>query len=228
MNFRGVYSVRSSDKAALNDNEWLADLPMAVRDELIEVAKIRHFGAKERVNSKGQAADGLYGLLSGEVRVSAGTFSGDEIVFTRLRPGQWFGEIAILDGGVRTHDAHTVVASQIAILPRQALLDVCQRNAQMYRALVALLCEHCRQAFAAIDEFLVYSPEQRMARCLVERLPHDGSGKINISQSDLGALVGVSRQSTNKILKRWESRGSIRRLYGGVEVRNFGALQDLS
>ena len=220
--------MRNFDKMALNNNEWLATLPMAAKSDLIKVAKIRRFGEKERVHSKGEAADGLYGLLSGEVRVSASTFSGDEIVFARLRPGQWFGEIAILDGGVRTHDSHTVVASEIAILPRQAILEVCQRNAEMYRALVSLLCQHCRLAFAAIDEFMVYSPEQRMARRLVERLPHDGSGKILISQSDLGALVGVSRQSTNKILKRWESRAWIKRLYRGVEVCNCEALQGLS
>jgi CRP/FNR family cyclic AMP-dependent transcriptional regulator len=85
-----------------------------------------------------------------------------------------------------------------------------------------------RLAFAVIDEFMVYSSEQRMARRLVERLPHDGSSKIIISQSDLGALVGVSRQSTNKILKRWESRAWIKRLYRGVEVCNCEALKGLS
>lgn len=219
--------MRNFDKLALSTNEWLATLPEQARSELLSVAKIRHYDEKERVHSKGGESDGLYGLLSGEVRVSASSFSGDEIVFTRLRPGQWFGEIGILDGGVRTHDAHAVLPSGMAILPRKAILDVCQRNAEVHRALVSLLCEHCRLAFTAIDEFLLYSPEQRMARRLLERMPSDGSGRISISQSELGALVGVSRQSTNKILKRWESRVWIRRVYAGVEVCNRAALQKL-
>ena len=149
-------------------------------------------------------------------------------MFSRLLPGQWFGEIAILDGGVRTHDSHTVVASEIAILSRQVILDVCRRNAEVYRALVSLLCEHCRLAFDAIDEFLIYSPEQRTARRLLQLLPRDGSRKIFISQAELGAIVGISRQSTNKILKRWESRAWIKCAYSGVEVIDCEALQSLS
>ena len=103
-----------STQEALKSNEWLAALPEAARSELIEVAKIRRLAAQQRVHSKGEPADGLYGLLSGEVRVSASTYAGDHIVVTRLLPGQWFGEIAILDGGARTHDAMAEV--RIAVL----------------------------------------------------------------------------------------------------------------
>ncbi len=213
---------------ALNNNEWLAALPEAARAELIDVARIRRLAANQRVHGKGEQADGLYGLLSGEVRVSASTFAGDQIVVTRLLPGQWFGEIAILDGGPRTHDSHTVVESVIAMLPKQAMLNICQRHAEVYRALALLLCEHCRMAFRAIDEFLVYSPEQRMARRLLERMALGGSEKIRISQEELGALVGISRQSTNKILKRWESRAWIERSYGGVVLSDVRSLLDLT
>ncbi len=219
--------MREIDKMALSKNPWLAALPARARAELISVAKIRRFAEHERVHSKGGEPDGLYGLLSGEVRVSASSYAGDEIVFTRLRPGQWFGEIGILDGGEKTHDAHAVAMSELAILPRKAILDVCLRNPEVHRALVALLCEHCRLAFTAIDAFLLYSPEQRMAQRLLERVPADGSGTVAISQSELGALVGVSRQSTNKILKRWESRVWIRRVYRGVEICDSAALQKL-
>ena len=218
----------NSTAEALQSNEWLAALPEAARSELIEVAKIRRMAAHQRVHGKEEPADGLYGLLSGEVRVSASTFAGDQIVVTRLLPGQWFGEIAILDGGARTHDAHTVVESEIALLPKQAVLNTCQRHAEVYRALVLLLCAHCRMAFRAIDEFLVYSPEQRMARRLLERMAISGNKEIQISQEELGALVGISRQSTNKILKRWESHAWIERTYGGVVLRNVVSLQSLT
>jgi CRP/FNR family cyclic AMP-dependent transcriptional regulator len=219
--------VRRIDREALDDNPWLAALPVDARAELISAAKIRRFGKNERVHNKGGEADGLYGLLRGEVRVSATTFSGDEIVFTRLSPGEWFGEIAILDGGLRTHDSHTAAASDIAILSRPVLLRVCGRHREVYGALVSLLCEHCRLAFSAIDEFLVYSPEQRMAGRLLERLPLAGNPRVMISQMELGSLVGISRQSTNKILKRWELRAWIKRSYRGIDVCDTTALRGL-
>ncbi|HIG67838.1 MAG TPA: Crp/Fnr family transcriptional regulator [Porticoccaceae bacterium] len=216
-----------SNKIALADNEWLAALPEAARLELVKAAKIRRFGADVCVQRKGETADGLYGLLKGEVRVFANTFAGDEIVFTHILPGQWFGEIAILDGGLRTHDAHTTMPSELVILPRQVILELCERHLEVYQALVSLLCTHCRLAFGAVDEFLVCSPEQRMAKRLLQRTTFGTSGKITISQKELGALAGISRQSTNKILKRWESQVWIKRVYGGIEIYDYDALQHL-
>ncbi|MEM9302835.1 MAG: Crp/Fnr family transcriptional regulator [Pseudomonadota bacterium] len=212
----------------LAQNDWLSGLPEAARHDLIDAARIRRFAAEERVQGKGQPADGLYGLLEGEVRISATTFAGDEILFTRLVPGQWFGEIAVLDGGVRTHDAHAIVGSTLAVVPSHAILGICERYPAVYRALVALLCEHCRLAFSAIDEFLVYSHEQRLSRRVLQRCPEGVGSRVTISQQEMGALIGVSRQSINKILKAWEARGWIRRVYRGLEVLDAAALRRLS
>ena len=232
--------------AQLADNPWLAQLPEASRGALIKATRVKTYPAGYRVHYKGEEAEGLVGLLRGEVRVSASTFAGDEIVFTRLREGEWFGEIAVLDGGVRTHDTYTTVESDIAVIPRRALLLAGQQDPAVNAALVSLLCQHTRQAFSAIDEFLVFSPEQRMALRLLERgrasrrkqlheaggrlgvtrNPHDGAG-VALSQAELGALVGISRQSTNTILKRWETRGWVRRQYRRVEVIDAEALCDL-
>ena len=177
--------------------------------------------------AKGDPADGLYGLLSGEVRVSATTSAGDEIVFTRLLPGQWFGEIAVLDGGSRTHDSHAVKASVLAIIPLKAIHQLCQRYPEVYRALVGLLCAHCRSAFSGIDELLIYSPQQRLARLLLLRSRSQDEEKITISQQELAALLGISRQSINKILRTWQSKDWITCGYRGLQVVDHAALAEL-
>ncbi len=211
----------------LKENAWLASLPPKVQHQLLAVARIRDFQSGQRVHSKNEPADGLYGVLEGEVRISAATFSGDEIVFTRIDPGSWFGEISILDGGLRTHDAHTTVKSQLVLLPQSHLMQICQQNYEVYTALVQLLCAHCRQAFSAIDDFLLFTPEQRMAKQIVNRLS-PASNRIHITQRELGALVGISRQSTNKILRSWESKGWIKRNYRGLELIDAGQLRGLA
>jgi predicted transcriptional regulator of viral defense system len=48
-----------------------------------------------------------------------------------------------------------------------------------------------------------------------------------ISQQELGALIGISRQSTNKILKSWENKGWIKRVYRGIEVVENNSLRSL-
>ena len=208
----------------LASDPWLCKLPVAAQAQLLKKASIRKYRAGQRIHGKSEPADGLYGVLSGEVRFSAATYSGEEIAFTRLTPGQWFGEVALLDGGTRTHDAHAITKTELAILPKSTLLRLTREIPEVYQALVLLLCNHCRQAFNALDDFLTLTPEQRLAKRLLSLASPDGSSTITLSQEELGALVGVSRQSTNKILKTWEARGWIQRGYRSLDITAAKAL----
>lgn len=201
------------------ENPWLLQLPTEARQELIAVAQIKQYKAGQRIHSKGQPGDGLIGVLEGQVRASATTFNGDELVFTSINSDEWFGEICILDNDMRTHDAHTLKDSVLAILPTKSVLAISKQHSAVYQALVQLLCQHCRQAFSAIDDFLLYSPEQRLAKRLVAYASKRSSiYTVHLNQQDLGKLVGISRQSTNKILKSWEQQGWVKRDYGGLQV----------
>lgn len=212
--------------ALLNDNDWLSRLPPQASEELRSIGKVRPFKKHRKIHAKGELTDAFYGVLSGEIRISTNTHSGDEVVLTRILPGQWFGEISLLDGGVRTHDAHTICDAQLFVIPANALLDLCSRVPEVYQALVLLLCKHCRMAFSAMDESLALSPEQRLARRLLQRTHDTGNLNVDISQQEMGALVGISRQSTNKILKSWETKGWIQRVYRGLVITNSRALED--
>jgi CRP-like cAMP-binding protein len=208
----------------LINNDWIIGLPPNARNELLKAACYRSYDANQRIMGKSDSAGGLYGVLKGEIRITATTFSGEELVFTRIEQGNWFGEIALLDGGVRTHDAHTITKSDIAIIPKKQVLQICKKYPEVYFSLVKLLCEHCRQAFTAIDDFLLFTPEQRMAKRILNKLESSENDFLIISQQELGAMVGISRQSTNKILKSWESKGWIKRIYRGIEVIERGHL----
>ncbi|TDF34989.1 Crp/Fnr family transcriptional regulator [Alteromonadaceae bacterium M269] len=208
----------------LDDNEWLNTLTKPVKAELIRAAKIKHFISNQRIHSKGDMPDGLYCVISGEIRVCATTLSGGEFIFTKIQPGSWFGEIAILDNGPRTHDGYSVNDSTIAVIPKSTIQMLCDQDNNVYRALVSMLCSHCRQAFKAIDEMLIHSNEQRLANLLISRLSTTSTSKLTINQEELGAQIGLSRQSINKLLKKWKQLGWIKLHYGGIEVTNMNAL----
>lgn len=219
--------IKTKDITQLINQSWLAGLPANTQDELIKATRFRQYTANQRVHSKHESADGLYGVLKGEVRISATTPAGAEVVFARVHAGNWFGEIALLDGGVRTHDAYTTTQTDMAVLPKDVITKICQKHPKAYQALVILLCQHCRQAFATVDEFLLYNPEQRMAKRVLHRLHMLNNQRIIISQHELGALVGISRQSANKILRSWQAKGWIQRIYRGLEVIQKESLEQL-
>ncbi len=205
---------------------WLDTLSTDARTALLYKAKTKTFSPGQMVHHKNSPADGLYGVISGEVSIRSNTLSGEEIVFTRIIAGQWYGEIGLLDGGNKTHDGIATTASQLAIVAKPDILSLCQQYPCVHQALVLLLCQHCRQAFQAIDDFLLCTPQQRLAKWVLSHV--DPAGRLNIKQKELGALIGISRQSTNKILKSWQQLGGIHIGYGELRVLDADTLADIA
>ncbi len=217
-----------SELSALKSDPWLLSLPAEARDELIAVTIIKRYKRGEVLIRKDEDTADLFGLLSGRVRISAATFSGSELVFTSVLPGDWFGEISILDGRPRTHDALAAKDSTLAIVPRAAISQLCKQNQLVHRALVQLLCDHCRLAFSAIDDFLLLTPEQRLVGQLLRLADYKTTQPIvRINQQELSSLVGVSRQSVSKVLKKWEQSKFISLGYNSIELISVEQLSNI-
>ena len=212
---------------SLKNNPWINELSREASEKLVEIAVFRRYVANQQVHQKGAESDGVYGVVSGEVRVSANTFAGEEIVFTRIHPGEWFGEIGVLDDGIRTHDAQATIETVMAVLPKDPLLAICNSYPEVKHAIVNLLCSHCRQAFSVIDDFLLFSPTQRLAKRILTMMQTSKHSTLKLNQQELGALVGISRQSANKSFKQWEDQGLIERGYGKITILDKSALERL-
>ena len=82
-------------------------------------------------------------------------------------------------------------------------------------------------AFSLIDDFLICSPKERLAKRLIN-LSDLSDGGVKASQEELSQLVAISRQSASKFLKEWEDQGIIERRYGLIRVLNRQRLQLVS
>lgn len=212
----------------LGSNAWLRSLPEEACKELLSASILKKVQAGHVLFRKGDSSADLYGVLSGRIKIGATTFSGEELVINTKIPGEWFGELSILDGKERTHGAVTLETSELAIIPKAAIVRLRQTNRDINDALVGLLCRHCRQAFSAIDGFLILTPEQRLASRLVKLIKgREPPIALKLNQQELSDLVGVSRQSMNKILKKWEQEEYINRGYNLIEVLSVEQIQAL-
>ncbi len=110
--------------------------------------------AGQAVFRQGDAADALYLLASGSIRiVSAGQGAGGGTRYVSLSPGTWFGEAAVLDGGGRSADAVADADSALLRLDQAALAALAQAHpalgARLYRNLARYLAQRLRVASAA-------------------------------------------------------------------------------
>lgn len=214
----------------LNNDSSINQLPLLLRQELANVARVKNAKQGSFIYRKGDAPLGLLRLIEGTVRIGATTLDGNDLLLTTMKPSQWFGEISILDGLPRTHDAIAQEDCVYALFPMVQIRRLFKQYPELYSLIVSLLCAHIRTAFTALDDFLLLSPAQRLARRVLHMSSVQSADEpelIELNQQDLSDLIGVSRQTISKILKAWEQHMFIKRVYGGIEVHSRDGLNTL-
>lgn len=220
----------------LASGRWFAALPVDFAQGLLAMAQVRTLAAGEALFLRGDAPCGLYAVVRGAIDISGVGGHSEQAraaLLTRLEPPSWFGEIALFDGAVRTHDAHAASACTVVHVPQEPLLAWLQRHPAHWHALALLLTDKLRIAFVAIEELALLPAPQRLARRLV--LMAEGYGQwngeprsrrsITLSQEDLSLMLAISRQTANQILKDLQARGLLRVHRGEIEICDLPGLR---
>ena len=216
----------------LQRNRWLSDCAPELRDYLLAQGRQALLGAGQTLFERGGAAHDLCCVLEGALRVGALHADGSLAVLAWLEPGQWFGEISLIDGLPRTHDVVAAGATRVWLVPHAALQDWLDAHPQHWRALARLACMKLRSSFEALEDMAHLSIEQRLAKrlLLVARgyAQRDAAApvqRLRLPQDQLALMLGVSRQTVNKALKALAAQRLLALHYGEIELLDLAALQ---
>lgn len=216
----------------LGSDAWLGGLPPDTRAALLEAARIRAVDNGGAVYRAGDPGDGLHAVLEGEIRLIGHTEAGRRLVYLILRPGDWFGEMSVLDGKPRLHDAIAFGRSIVLHVDSPRIDAIAAGHPRFDRAIGALTCQHQRTALAFVEQTLTASTEARLAFILTEMAGRHGRPvgtgveiDLRLIQEDLAALVGVSRQSLAALLGRLRRERVIETRYARLVVLDLEALQ---
>ena len=183
---------------------------------------------------KGDEGDALYGVLDGRIRISSGDADGKEIILNIIDSGDIFGEIALLDGKPRTADASAMAASQLFRVQRSDFLGLMAAEPRLTQHLLEMVCDRIRKTSEMLEDSAFLDLPARLAKRLLSLAKYYGDSSqetaltgIQISQAELGQLMGTSRESINKHLQYWRGRGWITLGRGRVTIEAPGALENL-
>lgn len=212
----------SEAERLLKHGGWLATLPASASAALLAAGRIRTLADHAPAYRMGDRGDGLYAVLEGEIRLVGHSAAGRRLVYLILRPGDWFGEISVLDGRPRFHDAVASGPSTVLHVGSERIDALAATHAGFDRALGALTCTHQRTALAFVERALTAPPLARLAFLLNELAgrsgpPVPGAG-LRLTQEELAGMVGLSRQSLAGLLARLRRDGLIATGYGEVTV----------
>ncbi len=204
---------------------WFSTLHPVRQAALLERARPSTVAAGARVYGLGDPPDGLWSVVEGEVRLVSYPAIGLESVAMIVGPGSWFGELSVVDGGPRPHDAVAVRPTRLLHVPLAAFERVAEAHPILYRDLGVLVCGRQRAALTFMAQSIAQPVSVRLARVLGTAARAAGPDALRMRQEDLAAMIGVSRQTINKELKRLERAGVIELSYGKIAVREPQALR---
>ncbi|MEE2729435.1 MAG: Crp/Fnr family transcriptional regulator [Pseudomonadota bacterium] len=215
----------------LNEGLWFSRIPAPLQEALIHHGREFHLQRGETLFRRGDPACGLYAMIEGALRISMVNEEGKEAILTFIDPPNWIGEVSLVDGQPRTHDAIAETPCRLLHVPQPALESLLQQAPAYWRCFGQLLSQKLRFTFYAIEDYALLPAPQRLIRRLV--MMAEGYGNrttdtpqtIHLQQEQLGRMLSISRQTTNQILKDLEASGLLRLVYGGIEILDLAGLQ---
>jgi CRP/FNR family cyclic AMP-dependent transcriptional regulator len=156
-------------------------------------------------------------LLTGKVKLSRRAGDGREGLLALVGPGEAFGEVEMLDGGPRTTTATVVADARLARLSKTALYRWIAHRPEVSEQLLRAVARRIRGNRATVHDRLFSDVPGRVAGQLIQLanqfgVAENGATRVvhDLTQTELAQYVGASRESVNKVLANYASRGWVR------------------
>jgi CRP-like cAMP-binding protein len=177
-------------------------------------------------------ADRLYIVTSGKIKLAHASGDGRETLVMIAGPGDTFGELAAFDSGQRTSTAIAITDSQVDSLRTDALFAWLTDHPQAAQALFKAVATRMRHMMGAQSDLIFVDVPGRVAKALIELSSKFGSPTTSgvlvnhdLTQEELAQFVGASRETVNKALADFASRGWIRLETRSVEIVDLERLE---
>ena len=215
-----------SKRELLEGHPLFATLEADDIDQLVAYAHIEHFSKGKLIFGAGDPGSGLLAVMYGAVKISAPSADGKEIIHNVIHPGEVFGEIALLDGRMRTTNAIALTEGDLLVLNRADFIPFLKLRPEIGLTLLSVLCDRLRRASDSVEDVLFLDFAGRLAKTVLRLATPDQTGRrrVRATQKEMGQMIGLSRESTNKLLQTWVRNKWISIEKGGLIVKNSQAL----
>lgn len=220
--------------ALLAQHRVLGAVPEAEWLPLLRQSHIVSAPARERLFAHGDPGRTVVLVLEGYVKISATTLAGREVVYELCGPGSVFGELAVLNGWPRSADAVALSPCRVLSIHGEEFRRVLLRSPEALVGLVQLLSGRLRAVTERMTDGLDLPAPARLAKALLQLaalhshpVPEGLRIDVQLSQRELGAITGLTRESINKQLAAWRDENWVQVSDRFVTVLDVGALREV-
>src|SRR5690348_14778171 len=220
------------------DNEVLRQAPLfsALDDEAATALRGSMSETKLRRGDvlfhEGDAGDRLYIVMDGKVKLGRSSSDGRENLLAILGPGEMFGELSLFDPGPRTATATAVAETTLLGIGHDAMQTWLTDRPEVSKQLLKALAQRLRRTNEHLADLVFSDVPGRVAKALLDLAARFGrrtdAGLLvahDLTQEELAQLVGASRETVNKALADFATRGWLRLEARAVLILDLERLQ---
>ena len=196
---------------------WFHSLSPGRQEEVRDAVQTLRGDKSETMLAAGTQVRGWYAVLSGLVMLHSPEARGRHSAFLGVPDGEWFGEGSAMKPEPRRYHVVALRETRLLCLPLPLFAGLRDTSLAFNQFLANHLNMRLGQAMAIIEAGRIRTPEQRVALYL-SRLFWHGQRKLALSQEELGHLVGLSRQTVNRVLQSLEQRRLVSLAFGRVSI----------
>lgn len=215
-----------ADPHVLASTQLLNELPDDVLGRLRSQAGVRHYERNQVIFEQGEEAEELYVVQSGQVAIATRSFDGRESVVAVLEPPSLFGELPLFDGLPRSADARALQPTDIVAVRYDDVRAVIDERPQLLWGIVRLFAQRLRATDEALADAVLLDVPGRTAKRLLELAGETDDFTTQLTQEEMAALIGASRERVNKALATFQRLGWIETIERGhYRILNRPALE---
>jgi CRP/FNR family cyclic AMP-dependent transcriptional regulator len=201
---------------------------------LAAVARQNRYRREQVIFHRDDPGDSLHIIESGQVGIVLPSEEGEELLLTILGPGEFFGDLSLLDGAARSATAVAKDLTTTIVIRRSDFLTWLQVRPSAATAIFEALARRLRATDELLEDVTFLEAPRRLAKRLLEVAsaapPGDRSGtaQVRLTQDELASLVGLTRESVNKHLRVWQEQGIVSLGRGRLQLLRPGRLRALT
>lgn len=204
----------------LKNIDLFADLPESAADALLRCAKQHKYPKNSIIVTEGDTHSNFYIVVSGRLKVFVNGDDGRQLVLNWLEPGDYFGELALIDGAPRSASVMTLESTVLQIISQHDFQQLLAGDHTASLAMMKALARRVRNLTNSVRDLALLDVYSRVANLLQQRAIHEGGqSTIKLTHQEVADMVGASREMVSRIMRELAVGGYIEQTTGSIVLR---------
>jgi CRP/FNR family transcriptional regulator/CRP/FNR family cyclic AMP-dependent transcriptional regulator len=195
------------DRSVLERVPLFSGLSHDALENLLSATSRKSYPKDSVIVAENEVGETLYMILVGKVKVTNIGPDGKEVILSVLGPGEFFGEMALLDEEPRSANVVSMEKTEMMLLRRKEFMALLENNQEILSKLLAVLSARLRHANAQIRSLALLDVLGRIARLLLECARKEGRKLLDGSivfrrptHQEIASMVGTSRETVSRMI----------------------------